>query len=534
MGQRPEQQSMPANQSFLGDAGHFISSFRAIYLNNPDGRSFAFTAHRYMWPTRWEGDGRVLVHGPDGREAGSAEIKGEEESATIEVAAGQLGVYAVRVEGLGYRLTWFECSLGQMVVDCGDWEERRGRQETFDMHTVTVPRRWYFFVPEGVSGFEIASQHGSAHRQDSGLVVFSPRGQPVAAHFGSRPRAMASSFADRCNMTPGWDLVDEMPDRHVMRIETDPGSTGRFWSIWLCGGDGHCYSPLQVLLDGVPPYLSSMPEQWFNPQTGRAAPVVGYDFHSGPSQRTSETFCAPCPLLGDTDTGMRGKHSVYLRNPENRSFDFMAAGYIIPEGEHVPVHFRAAGPEGEDLGEADGSFTHRSPPEPASIRVPAAGAGVYEVEVDSPRWYGWSEPSMPTVLAGAPVAGGGARFSLMLALGRHWFFGVPEGTEEFLVRVEIADPNHALQVEINAPDRIVQVLYAQGGAPREVKVPVPEGLGGKVWFLRLSAGSSTRLLDQGAGNRRTVQIDPDVELHGVPGYLAPTWEQWFDPGARNR
>ena len=141
------------------------------------------------------------------------------------------------------------------------------------------------------------------------------------------------------------------------------------------------------------------------------------------------------------------------------------------------MQFRASGPQGEDLGKAEGSFTHRSPPEPASIRVPAAGAGVYEVEVDSPRWYGWSEPSMPTVLAGAPVAGGGARFSLMLALGRHWFFGVPEGTEEFLVRVELADPNHALQVEINAPDRIVQVLYAQGGAPREVKVPVPDGLG---------------------------------------------------------
>ena len=192
--------------------------------------------------------------------------------------------------------------------------------------------------------------------------------------------------------------------------------------------------------------------------------------------------------------------------------------------------FRARGPQDEEFGEAEGSFTHRSSPEPVSIRVPAAGAGVYEVEVDSPRWYGWSEPSMPTVLAGAPTADGGARFSLMLALGRHWFLGVPEGTEEFLVRVELADPNHALQVEINAPDRIVQVLYAQGGAPREVTVPVPDGLGGKVWFLKLSAGSSTRLLGQGAGNRRTVQIDPDVELHGVPGYLAPTWEQWFHPG----
>ena len=48
MEQPPEQRSMPAHRSFLGDAGHFISSFRAIYLNNPDGRAFAFTAHRYI------------------------------------------------------------------------------------------------------------------------------------------------------------------------------------------------------------------------------------------------------------------------------------------------------------------------------------------------------------------------------------------------------------------------------------------------------------------------------------------------------
>ena len=517
------------HSSFLGDAGHFISSFRAIYLNNPEGRAFSFTAHRYMWPTRWEGDGHVILCGPDGEEVARGEIAGEEECATIEVEAGQKGVFAARVEGLGYRLLWFECTLEQMVLDCGDWEQRQGRQETFDMHTVTVPRRWYFFVPEGVNEFQVGCTHGSAHRQDSGMAVFTPRGQPVAAHYGSRPRANAGSFTDRYNMTPGWDIDNQHPPMHVMNIETDPGSTGRFWSLWLCGGDGHCYSPMQVMLNGVPTYLSSMPEQWFNPQTGNAAPAVVYDFHIGPSQRTSETFCAPCPLLGDTDTGMRGKHTVYLHNPENRPFDFCASGYIIPEDAHLTAQFRASGPQGQELGQDDGEFTHKSPPNPATISVPAVGAGVYRVEVEAARWYGWSEPTMPTVLAGTPTADGGARFSLMLALGRHWFFGVPAGTTEFRVRVELADSNHALQVEINAPDRIVQILYAQGGDPHEVRVSVPNGLAGKVWFLKLSAGSSTRLLGQGAQNRRTVQVDPDIELLGVPGYLAPTWEQWFNP-----
>ena len=56
------------------------------------------------------------------------QIAGEQESATVQVQAGQKGVYAVRIEGLGYHLMWFECTLERMVVDCGDWEQRKGRQ----------------------------------------------------------------------------------------------------------------------------------------------------------------------------------------------------------------------------------------------------------------------------------------------------------------------------------------------------------------------------------------------------------------------
>ncbi len=274
------------------------------------------------------------------------------------------------------------------------------------------------------------------------------------------------------------------------------------------------------------------PEQWFNPQTGRPAPVVQYDFHLGPAQRTSETFCAPCPLLGDTDTGMRGAHAVYLNNPENRPFDFCVTGYILPPGAYIPVQFRASGPADRELGQAESEFTHRTREEPslALISVPAAGAGVYKVNK--------GRRGALVRLERADHGHGAGRqshrrrrgqVSLMLALGRHWFFGVPEGTKEFLVRVDLADPNHALHVEVNGPDRIVQVLYAYGGAPQEVRVPVPEGLDGKVWFLNLSVGSATRLLGQGAQNRRTVQVDADIELHGVPGYIAPTWEQWFNP-----
>jgi hypothetical protein len=30
---------------FLGGAGHFIKTFRAIYVNKPDGRTFTFTTN---------------------------------------------------------------------------------------------------------------------------------------------------------------------------------------------------------------------------------------------------------------------------------------------------------------------------------------------------------------------------------------------------------------------------------------------------------------------------------------------------------
>ena len=522
--------------SFLGDAGHFIMNFRAVYINNPDGRAFTFTSHRYIWPPRGEDDGLISICGPEGAEVAGAVLGGDDDSVTIEVAAGQKGVYAVRAtpqgtpDGIPWKLNyWFECTLDGMVLDTGDWEERQGRAQTFEMFVVTVPRRWYFFVPEGLHDFQVASNHGSAHRQDSGLIVLSPRGQPMAAHYGSRPRAQGRLFQGKYNMTPGRDLDDRNPEKHVLDIETDPGTTGRFWSLWLCGGDGHCYSPFQVMLDGVPTYLSSMPEQWFNPQTGRSAPVVEYDYHIGPAQRTSETFFAPAPILGDTDTGFRGKHTVYLRNRENRPFDFRADGYILARDRRIQAELRATGPEGEELGTAGGAFDHRSPPKGVPISVPAAGPGVYKLEVNAERWFGWSEPVMPTVVAGNQTADGGARFSLMLAIARHWFFGVPQGVSEFAVRAHLADPNHALHVEVHGPDRLVQLLYAQGGEAGEVRVVVPDGLDNRVWFLKLSVGSSTRLLGQGADNPRTVQVDPDIELHGVPGYLSMTWEQWFNP-----
>ena len=187
-------------RSHLGDAGHMMRSFRAIYANNPDGRPFSVKLHRYMWPGLWEKDFAVVICDPAGAEIARGEIGGEQESITVDVvpgATGGKGVYSIRLTKEGAHEVWLQCSLEQLVLDCGDWEQRSGRDETFDLYPIGMPRRWYFFVPEGVNEFRVSCAHGSAHRQDSGMVVFTPRGQPVAATYGIRIRDIGGPVAVR-------------------------------------------------------------------------------------------------------------------------------------------------------------------------------------------------------------------------------------------------------------------------------------------------------------------------------------------------
>jgi hypothetical protein len=82
-----------------------------------------------------------------------------------------------------------------------------------------------------------------------------------------------------------------------------------------------------------------------------------------------------------------------------------------------------------------------------------------------------------------------------------------------------------LDLRVCAADRVVGVIYANAG---QLHVAVPEGLDGKMWFVRPDVGSASRMATTG-DSPRYLDIDMTLELRGVPGYLAPTWEQWFDP-----
>ena len=70
------------------------------------------------------------------------------------------------------------------------------------------------------------------------------------------------------------------------------------------------------------------------------------------------------------------------------------------------------------------------------------------------------------------------------------------------------------------------LIYDHAG---EKTVKVPEGLDGKIWYLRPDVGSATRLVAKNGPDCRYQEMRLTVDLKGVPGCLAPTWEQWFDP-----
>lgn len=517
--------------SWVGDAGHFLCHAPEIYANNPDGRAFSVTVHRHVWPADW-GNGprdsayacRVLA--PDGTAVAQGRIPCGEENVRLEVPAGERGVYRVEYQGAGYALSWVECSLDQLVVGMGDWALKDGPYKTFILHTM-APRRWYYYVPRGLPRFEV--KHTvfpfQSHREDYGFLVMNPRGQRVEALYGGKSLELETR---RPNETYAVTRT----------IEPDPGTTGRFWSLWATGGDGHSFSDLSIMVSDVPPYFASAPEQWFDPRTGQGAPPLVYDDDpvrlrdqkddAGRPRSRDHYLVTPTPFLGDEDyNGWRGPHVLVYQNPENRPLELGVVTYIADEKARFPASLRLTGPDGKQVLAADGEFGHR-----LSWRVPlpAAGAGVYRAEIAAERWFPWMEPAVPAVMTPAPAAADGAppAFHMEIGIARHWFFRVPPGTREFGLGVAVRSPQHVLQLEVHAPDRLVESLYVRGERPQNVRVSVPPGLDGLVWFLRTEVGSATRFVST-AGAPAHNRIEFDLTLDGVPACLAPTWEQCFPP-----
>jgi len=519
-------------ETWLGDAGHFLQSHPTLYALNPDGRAFTVTMHRHIWPVvrHNTGDYAAEIISPDGEVVATGGIPSGESEVTLDVPGGPPGVYRVQYTTGGYSLTWVTCSLDHFVAGTGSYELPEQPFTTFFLHAM-APRRWYFYVPQGVETFKIKHtiMPFQSHREDYGFFVMTPRGQRIAAFYGGKPLPVETREPNR-------------PIPIEREIECDPGTTGRFWSIWVTGGDSHNFSDLQIVVDGVPRYFAPTPGQWFNPETGEVPRRLVYDKSQiraldrrgaldAEGERLSRDHYrwAPAPYLGDEDyTGMRGAATVYVRNPEPRPVDFGVISYIIPKRERWPVSYEVFGPAGDSLLKAEDTYGHA---DSSRLRIPAAVAGDYRVDVTAEQWFAWTEPAVPMVLAGKP-RDRGARFDLEIGIARHWFFKVPAGVEEFDLGLAVDDPDHVLLAEVHAPDRMVDVAYVRGGEPDRRTVRVPEALDDKIWFLRLEVGSATRFVSDDIDAPRNVRIGTHVTLDGVPPYLAPTWGQWFEPAGK--
>jgi hypothetical protein len=514
----------------LGDAGHFFVHSPDLFANNPTGAAFSVTLHRHVWPADWanRGELQVRVLAPDGSVATTGAIPGGQGRVQLAVAAGRPGVYRIAVTPAGSGMMWLESSLGQLVAGCGPWDgdpQATGIHERFyrnlNVHAM-VPRRWYFHVPAGTKSFEVATRilPFQSHREDYGFFVMSPRGQRVAAFFGGRSL--------RRDLPPTGEL-------RAQEIDVDEGCAGRFWSLWVVNGDSHAFSDLALLLRGVPACLAPTPEQWFDPATGRAPPRPIYDeapvrLREQPDQPSLDKYLwTPATFLGDEDyNGWRGEQTLFLWNPDNRPLTLGIGAYIADEGARFPVRARITAPDGSVALEQEGRFGHGAS---HRLDIPARGGGVYRADLAADRWFPWSEPATPIVIAGRPLPDG-ARFALDVGIARHWFFRVPAGTRSFTVAAAVQRPEHVLSLEVHAPDRLVEAVHVRGGAGRQVQVVVPAGLDDRIWFLRTDIASSTRF-PSGVGDPQQVRITVDLDLLGVPGYLSPTWEQWFDPRRRD-
>lgn len=513
-----------AAETALGDAGHFLKFGTITYLNNPDGRAFELTVHRYNWVIEggWNDPNlHVVLTGPDGEDVIDEKVVVRGDAGhTFEVDEPAKGVYKLRVNPEGRWQLWYVTStLDQSVAYAGTGEGHAVRDNWF-MANPFVPRRWWFYVPADTKEFHMLAQHVQSYmseREDYGLTLINPRGQ-------------------RTRILWGRPAPDEPPVESV-RILTEPGSTGRFWAVEVRLGDSHSYADVNLSLTGVPPYLARSPEEWFDPKTGKRAPVKVYDtdqFMQGArnaeATNTSWANWSPAPALGDPDAcEILCPATFALWNPEGRKVA-MRVGTYLTRGrmgkDLKTAAVRVTGSDGKAVLGESVRLEHIHDPKAGwpDLDLPAK-KGVCTVDVTGAEHFlAFTYPATPLVLV-AKAEGNWRRFRLEAGTARNWYFRVPEGAKEFTVRADAEHDTDVLDLQVCSPDRVVRAMYDNA---RELTVPVPPGMDGKIWHVRMDVGSASRIVTADA-NPRYPSINVTLDLKGVPGYLSPTWEQWFDP-----
>jgi hypothetical protein len=568
-----------AGGSAVGDWGHFLTFSPTILFNNPEGRPFTISVHTMRWAVPDWNPAQLTVRltGPDG----SIVIEGSREivdsTVTLEVNEAAKGVYKLHSVGStgSWPNVWFESSLPHAVVWTGDpgTNLRNAEDPIADPDTgrlrdrlyyekhgpvvfqATVPRRWWFWVPADITEFSCEALRDPWHmsqREDWGFFIISPRGQRIQALWG-QPE-------NRSHASGGY------LQRQRVRVEVEPGAGGRFWCLEVSNGDSHNYSKINLTFEGVPPFLARSPEEWFDPRSGNRPEVTVYDdtpfmqsspiegelsfqdlhdkandpgFQWTPALREMVRrwpgleHWSPCPSLGDAD-GIQviGDARFAIWNPDDRSLRFRIGTYIPRKGlrpndepEHASVSMTRA--DGVTVFQKKLPIRHiHEAKSSGPTDTIATGNGVVFVSVaDADRWFSFTYPATPLVLIGED-RGGWSRFRFTASAPRNWYFLVPRGVRSFSVRFAADFDTDVLDLDVCAPDRTQARLFGNRG---EHEVSVPEGLDGKIWYLRPSIGGATRIVSKGTSAPRYQDMPITLALKGVPGYLAPTWEQWFDP-----
>lgn len=518
----------------LGDWGHFLSYRPRIHLLNPDGKAFTVTIYVRRWPIpQWNApDFGVRLTNPKGEVVLAELVQLQDAQATLTVPEGPPGTWVLEANAqVGQKRTdsadfWLSTSLERAVVWTGEptgnaIESRRV------VWQASVPRKWWFWVPAGTTLFTCRAQRADRYmsqREDWGFFIVSPRGQRIRALWG-QPAVKPI----------GKDYRQEQ----VVDVEVEPGAAGRFWSVDVHLGDSHNYSNINLSIDGVPPYLARSPEEWFDPDKAALPEIPLYDETPFMQSARIEPMMkerwpgllhfSPCPSLGDPDgVEVLGDGRFALWNPEGRELAFRIGTYLPRGGFDNPpsAHVRMTGPGGaavldKDLRlthvhEKDGQPTDRFKTEPGVIQAAVTGSPA--------RWLAFTYPATPLVLIGRD-ADGWSRFELSAGTVRDWFFYVPKGTRSFEVGVAAKEETDVVNFEVCSPDRTLAVIYDRAGRRT---VSVPEGLDGKVWHFRIDVGSATRMITRDE-HPRYLDVLLTLDVRGVPGLLAPTWEQWFDP-----
>lgn len=533
---QPEIPAPPAGGAWIGDFGHYLTGGTTeVFLFNPDGRPFSVSLHRYNWTfkagTAWNNPQLgIRITGPDGSVVVNTNVHTHEAGAEVEVEDAQPGVYSVMVRAHGLNYWHLHTTLPHAVASAD--------QARAFTATPLVPRRWYFYVPEETDYFTIKTwgHGGRSQREDHGLTLRSPIGQRMGMLWDNpNPQVRDGEII--------WGRHrDDLEE--VLHVVVEPGSDGRFWSLEIEMGDAHIWSNFPVALERVPPYLAPSPEQWFDPDAGKVLPPKQYEHtayvrkllpedgaerwphfaHWMPGAVGGRKDWMPVPALGSNASNhLRTPTRFALWNPEGRDLDLYLWDYVPrdPQEENT-AQVRVFDSNGKLLEtEKTGAIGHGG-----GFKKTLAFQGVRLIEVDQiERFWAFTYPGTPAVLVGDALDNDWHRFRIESGARRHWYFMVPTGTRTFSVRAATGMKSDIVSLDVNGPDRIVRKLYGSSG---EVEVEVPAGLDGKIWHLSIGVGDTTRYFPPGDQARHGV-IDLDLDLRGVPPYLAPSWEQWFDP-----